>query len=518
MGYARAMRWPVAMALVLILALGLALVASLADRNAPTAAPSSGPAVRPSVGDRLDADLDDAAAVSVPRESSEVSPAPGDGAAGSRSAVEPELEPASFVLHLRLLLPDGAPAAGAEVGAELEGDGVIQDSASAGASPAKRAGARRTEGPRRALVATDADGRCTLRLGVGAWIRIAVRHAGGTLAQQWPIEPGEHEREFTLAPAVRLVGIVRSLVTGEPIHGASVFQDFAKSPLLPPVSTDEMGRFALDVSAGTRAIQARAEGHGADLRQIEIEGDGTWRVLSVAGFGPDFDPSERGLVLELPRQRHIGGRVLRPSGAPAVGVCVRALGYVVAARGVHIREEEEVQADAEGRFAIAALRCDLTHTLWVWDGTHGAVSRLVPAGECEHDVGDLWLEGPTELRGVALEEMSSGERLPLRGRRVFLASRPPAGASVSLQTTRAKLSEFVSKSAERGFPRDAFEGDLHLDFQFAAPVADDGSFVFRGYAPGSVRLSAENSYSKRDLIAPLGLHVLDGPFVVKREW
>lgn len=516
------MRWPVAMALVLILALGLALVASLASRYAPTDGPSdgpsAGPAVRPTGEERSASDAGERAPAAAPGETSDVVPVPGDVGTGARSAVEPEFEPASTVVHLRVLLPDGTPAEGAAVGAEVEGSGVPQSGAAEAAPAGKRAGASGREEPRRVLLATDADGRCTLRLAAGPWIRVAVRHAGGTLARQWPIEPGEHEVELTLAPAVRLVGLVRSLVTGEPIQGASVFQDFAKSPLLPPVSTDAMGRFTLAVSAGTQAIQARAEGHGTDLRQLEIEKDGTWRVLSVAGSGPDFDPLDRGLVLELPRQKHIGGRVLLPSGAPAVGVRVRATGYLVAARGVHVHEEEEVQADAEGRFAIDDLRCDLTHTLWAFDGTHGAVSRLVPAGECEHDVGDLWLEGPTELRGVALEQMPSGERLPLRGRRVLLASRPPAGASVSLQTTRSKLSEFVAKSAERGFPRDAFEGDLQLDFEFAAPVADDGSFVFRGYAPGSVRLRAENSYSKRDLIARVGLHVLDGPFVVKREW
>lgn len=503
---------------MLLLALGLALVASLASRTAAIDGPGAGPAVRPPVEEPYAAVAGEGAPAAVPGQTPDVAPGPGGVETGARSAVEPEFEPASIVVHLRLLLPDGTPAEGAEVGAEVEGSDVPPSGVAGAAPRKKRASASRKEAPRRALVATDADGRCTLRLASGRWIRVAARHAEGTLAKQWPIEPGEHEVELTLAPAVRLVGFVRSLVTGEPIQGASVFQDFAKSPLLPPATTDAVGRFAVEVSAGLRAIQARAEGYGADHRQLEIEGDGTWRVLSVTGSGPDFDPAERGLVFELPQQKQIGGRVLWPNGAPAVGVRVRATGYLVAAPGVHVHEEEEVPTDAEGRFALARLRCDLTHTLWAWDGTHGAVSRLVPAGACEHDVGDLWLEGPTELRGVALELMPSGERLPLRGRSVLLASRPPAGVSISLQTTRSKLPEFVAKAAERGFPRDAFEGDLNLDFEFVAPVADDGSFVFRGYAPGSLRLRAENSYSKRDLIAPVGLHVLDRPFVVKREW
>lgn len=505
------------MALAVVLALGLALVATLANRKT-TAGPVAGPAELPSGGELSRADLGDELVAFAPERTSHDGLVPGQSAPSPRSEVEPEFEPTPSVLHLRLLLPDGTPAAGAEVGAEVEGGGAARGSSSEVTPSGQRAGAGRREAPRRVLVATDADGRCSLRLAWAGWIRIAARHAGGALSEQWPIEPGEHELELTLGPAVRLVGHVRSLATGEPIHGATVAQDYAKEWLLPPASTDELGRFALVVSAGTRAVQARAAGHGTDLRQIEIEGDGTWRALSVTRFGADFDSSDHGLVFELPRQKRIGGRVLGPDGSPIAGAHVRAMGYLVAARGMHIPEEAQVTTDRQGRFVVDDLRCDLTHTLWIWDGTHGAVSHLVRAGECEQDLGELRLEEPTELRGIALEEMPSGERLPLRGRRVLLASRPPAGTSISLQTTRSKSSEFVAHPSDRGSPRDAFQGDLNLDFEFAAPVADDGSFHFRGYAPGSVRLRDEHNYSKHDLIAPRGLHVMDGPFVVKRVW
>lgn len=500
------MRLPVAIGL----ALGLALLGYLAMQTERNVA-RSGPSL--SVPDPSPAGASDRPAPLVLASGGASVALLGSGEANTklRTEVEPERDSAALIVHLRLLLHDGTPAADAEVWAEA-GAGVHSSDA-----PHNGVGAGLTQEPSRDFARTDAVGRCVLRLVAGAELHLAARHPLGTLANSLLLLAGEHELELSLDRVARVFGRVRCLTTHEPIAGATVRDGMRRSTLLPAARTDAQGRFELAVTDDLALLDARADGYGQDSRRVFIEEDGSWRIWPVSFGLADLGPPGTELVLELPKAKRILGRVQEPNGAPAVGARVRVRGSLITARGVRTPDEREVQTDGDGNFAVDGLRCDITHTIWFLDGTLGAVARVAPAGGCELNLGVVELAPATELEGIAVEELPSGERLPLAGRRVFLTAWLPAAARDVRPTTQAERSQLSFAGVETRSPRDGFQPEL-VDLQLETNAASDGSFRFRGYAPGSLRLRAENSTGKLDIFAPPGLHVLEEPLVVTRVW
>lgn len=152
-----------------------------------------------------------------------------------------------------------------------------------------------------------------------------------------------------------LVGRVVRAADGRPVAGARVaaaevqrrevggFSGMSVRSLGPGVETGSDGVFRLEVGDGTSfELSVRAQGFRETSRQLRLE--------------PGEKP--RPLLIQLEEGLVLAGRVLEPSGKPAVGVAVRLESSRQEVRGAAVASRMRIWSsvtDGEGRFRFAEL-------------------------------------------------------------------------------------------------------------------------------------------------------------------
>jgi RNA polymerase sigma-70 factor (ECF subfamily) len=193
-------------------------------------------------------------------------------------------------------------------------------------------------------------------------------------------------RDFDVPPGLVLEGEVRDRSTGLPIAGAEVS---SWSFLHKIARTDSSGHYVLRGVPGGRTyveIDCRARGYGRSETRLAAQGGPSQRA--------DF---------ELLPSRTARGRIVSRSGEPLSGIYVAA----VASRFDHELKISRgdcpsARTDDDGRFAIADLRPDSPHALFL--RKEGFATTIVDLGEKESagsvvDVGDVVLPRMSSLSG-----------------------------------------------------------------------------------------------------------------------
>ncbi|MBN1919041.1 MAG: carboxypeptidase regulatory-like domain-containing protein [Verrucomicrobia bacterium] len=181
---------------------------------------------------------------------------------------------------------------------------------------------------------TNADGVCRLKSLMPRDYSCRIEHEHYQYTEvNFDLAPGEMHKTVAVAleAGLSVHGVIVSKSDGLPIEGASVHLD---GPRTCRATTDEMGRFALDVvDPGRYRFLVEAEGFAPHREMIQLD---------VAPGG--------GLYVELGRGGAIAGTVLAADGAPIEGAAVQVCTAILDRPWTYGNS-----TDAEGAFRIDML-------------------------------------------------------------------------------------------------------------------------------------------------------------------
>jgi protocatechuate 3,4-dioxygenase beta subunit len=304
----------------------------------------------------------------------------------------------------RVLGPDGAPVAGAEIGYhEPEQPGIVLSL-------------------RAPLAGSDGDGRFAIDgLAPGPLRLVASHTAFGRTFRELDAEPGENHVDFQFAGGQTLAGHVLDSA-GAPVAGARVWLRSRPSTTLPTqaVSRDD-GRFTFDgLAPGAYELQAAKDGRGRTRGPVPVQ---------IAAESP---PQE--VAVELAGTGAIRGRIL--------GLTPDELARV--RLGVDGASPEATSVSYDGSYSVSG----------VLPGTWRVVAELPRTGRQAEGQATLEPEA-----GDALLDLDFRQGLDLSGT-VRRNDRPITGAAVSLlgsgASPAASETDLQGRFTFRGLPPDRY--------------------------------------------------------------
>jgi RNA polymerase sigma factor (sigma-70 family) len=303
--------------------------------------------------------------------------------------------------------------------------------------------ARRPEGARTFLAATDGSGRYEIELARGSY-RLVADADGYVPAGVDLLLDADQRRDFRLTPAARIAGRVIERGGGA-VGGATVRleSDAIMAPESRTVIADLQGAFVFsNLSPGSFRISARA---GALMGRV------AHRVTVALGGATE-------IAIELTRGLAIAGRVVDAIG-PVPGTRVRLNSDLATST-----------AGADGRYHLEGLPPG-RHVITADAAGHAPAQVIVALEAADRDGVDLTLGAESALTGRVLGRDGG----------------PVAGASVTAFVVRADaLAESVISSA---VARSDAAGRFHL----------------AGLGPGDVRVEAEHPEGGRGVAGPFAL-------------
>jgi hypothetical protein len=282
-------------------------------------------------------------------------------------------EPGDLTISGRVLLPDGAPAGGAEVA-------LMQ-------LPLK--------------TTTDAQGAFTLE-GIGENDNYSVQATlqGYSAAAQFQAKGGDDDITLQLRPLVQLAGRVLDAASGVPIQGAKIELQQYTNGLQVPVNTKSAadGGFAFENrSMGSFNIHTTAPGYADNSHSFHIS----------------ENTEIPAMVIKLTPPVRVAGVVLDPSGVPLAGATLEA------AQG-RIR----TISNTDGSFDLHGLESGVATALKVSHTDHGRITlEVVPGSPGTEDLTITMPVPPT------LEVIATLDGAPLPSYDVNGMSMVPSGNS-----------------------------------------------------------------------------------------
>ena len=379
-------------------------------------------------------------------------------------------------------------------------------------------------------------------------LTVVPENLASTRYEELLLEPGQARRhDVEVVAGMTIHGRVRDAVTGAPIEGAEVS---AWSFLYKNVLTDTFGAYRIE-GVATRfmpTVCARAPGYGQSEKLAGA-------VEGTAEVDLELAPGFRAI-----------GRVIGPAGEPVVGAYVAATA-LREETGLDRRDWIAARTGADGTFELEPLRRDLRntrHTLVV--RAEGLSMRRCEFPEAESigevvDFGALVLTPQASLAGVVVRR--DGEPVPGAGVMVEPSHADRPGASWRLRDMRLVRTDDRGRFLHAdlaggtyrlsvnpmGFQRNP--EDLQIDLKAGehrdglriempdgltisgrvigptgepfsgvrvslnggpgagTATAADGSFVFRGVAPGTYWISVEPPRARPEGAPRLGWGILE---------